>query len=295
MSLPDWSGIAVDLEARSGVRLQVASVRSEASGCINEGFRCGSSDGEVFIKLNSVKHLEMFAAEAAGLAEIAGTGTLRVPAPLAAGSSGEYAYLAMEYLELGRGLPDTPRRLGERLAEMHSHRWDRFGWHRDNTIGTTLQRNDPDDIWVRFFRDQRLGYQLELAAEGGFDDLAEPGAELMEKLPLFFTRHSPEPSLLHGDLWGGNHDAMPGGDPVVFDPAVYYGDREADLAMTQLFGGFAPSFYEAYHHVWPVEADYEVRAELYNLYHVLNHANLFGLGYAKQARGMMERLLEELG
>lgn len=168
-----------------------------------------------------------------------------------------------------------------------------FGFAQENFIGTTAQPNGWKDSWIDFWREQRLGYQLELAQHNGYGgELQKQGELLMEKLPEFFADFQPVPSLLHGDLWGGNHAFLTDGTPVIFDPAPYYGDREADLAMTELFGGFDSEFYSAYRAAWPLHAGYGKRKILYNLYHILNHANLFGGGYASQAEGMMRRLLD---
>ena len=184
--------------------------------------------------------------------------------------------------------------LGQRLAGLHRSSAERFGWHRDNTIGATPQSNRWTASWIEFWRTQRLGFQLELAARNGYGgSLQRRGEQLLAQLDALLA-HDPAPSLLHGDLWGGNAAATPAGEPVLFDPACYYGDREADLAMTELFGGFAPAFYSAYRDTWQVDAGYAVRRDLYNLYHVLNHLNLFGGGYRAQAEGMIERLLSEV-
>ncbi len=235
----------------------------------------------------------MFEAEAKGLREIAAAGAVRVPAPVCFGVAGGRAFLALEYLELAGGEGDA--RLGEQLARLHRHVGDRFGWHMDNTIGATPQINTPMTDWVAFFRRHRLGFQLRLAAERGLGGgLQRKGERLMADMDVLFSGHDPAPSLLHGDLWGGNRGSLTDGTPVVFDPAVYYGDREADLAMTGLFGGFGPDFYAAYRAAWPLDDGYPVRRELYNLYHILNHANLFDGGYAARAESMMDRLLAEL-
>jgi len=186
----------------------------------------------------------------------------------------------------------TDELLGRQLAALHRVTHTRFGWHRDNTIGSTPQINTQKNDWVTFYREQRLRYQLELAAENGYGgSLQRRGEQLLERLPAFFISYRPRPSLLHGDLWGGNHAALTDGTPVIFDPAVYYGDREADLAMTELFGGFGSGFYSAYRAAWPLDPGYRVRKDLYNLYHVLNHLNLFGGGYRGQAEQMVDRLL----
>ncbi|MFQ5486860.1 MAG: fructosamine kinase family protein, partial [Gammaproteobacteria bacterium] len=156
--------------------------------------------------------------------------------------------------------------------------------------------NTPDEDWPRFWQQRRLGYQLQLAARNGYDDgLRQRGERLLEAVPLFFNGRQPPPALLHGDLWSGNYAVTRSGEPVIFDPAVYYGDREADLAMTELFGGFPAAFYDAYNEAWPLAPAYRVRKTLYNLYHILNHLNLFGAAYLSQAQAMMEQLLSEVG
>jgi fructosamine-3-kinase len=212
------------------------------------------------------------------------------------GSAAGQAFLALEWIEFGGASSHTESALGERLARLHRVTAPRFGWHRDNTIGATAQHNDWSDDWVRFLAAHRLGFQLDLAARHGAGGrLVERGHRLCERLGEFFADHRPRPSLLHGDLWGGNWAADPAGDPVIFDPAVYFGDREADLAMTRLFGGFGRAFYAAYEAAWPLDPGAAERVALYNLYHVLNHLNLFGGGYRSQAEAMIERLLAALG
>jgi fructosamine-3-kinase len=171
-----------------------------------------------------------------------------------------------------------------------------FGWERDNTIGRTRQPNRWCDDWVEFFVHMRLEPQLALAeARGEPAALLDLGRAVCEHMGVLFTSYRPMPSLVHGDLWGGNWGVTRDGRPVVFDPSCYYGDREVDLAMTRLFGGFGAAFYAAYQAAWPLDQAAGTRRTLYNLYHVLNHAHLFGGGYAKQAIGMMRRLLAEIG
>ena len=166
---------------------------------------------------------------------------------------------------------------------------------KSNFIGTTPQPNAWKDNWIDFWREQRLGFQLQLAATNGYgSQLQSLGENLLDALPAFFEGYAPQPSLLHGDLWNGNHAYQADGTPTLFDPAVYYGDRECDIAMTELFGGYSADFYSAYRASWSLDAGYSVRRDLYNLYHILNHANLFGGGYARQAEQMMQRLLVEI-
>ena len=244
-----------------------------------------------FRKSGPASSADMFAAEAEGLLELAKPGVIRVPEVLNYGVEGNQAFIEIEFLELGRPTPAHNERMGRQLAALHTTTADRFGWHRDNTIGLTPQHNEWSDDWVAFFRERRLGFQLRLAAQNGYA-LLEDGEMLMKRLPALFASYTPEPSLLHGDLWGGNWGVCDD-EPVIFDPAVYYGDRESDLAMTRLFGGFGSAFYTSYEEAAPLAPGHRVRNDLYQLYHVLNHLNLFGSGYLGQARSLIQSLLRE--
>jgi len=260
-------------------------------GDTHQAFQLEGTDGSrYFFKLNEARHHALFIAEAAGLQAIAATNTIRVPQAITHGASDGISFLALEHLQLD-GRRDT-RRLGAQLAALHRHSADRFGFTQDNFIGSTPQPNDWTDDWLDFWREQRLGHQLRFAAQNGYGgELQRLGAQLMAALPAFFAGYSPQPSLLHGDLWGGNHGFLADGTPTLFDPAAYYGDRECDIAMTELFGGYPADFYAAYQAAWPLDAGYARRRALYNLYHILNHANLFGGGYARQAESMISALL----
>lgn len=289
-----WDSICENIANVTGDRVSPQGQDSIGGGCINQAFRLRSSHCDYFIKLNQSHQLPMFAAEARGLQEIVDSKTLRAPRPICWGQQGDNAYLVLEYLELGggRGGMDT---LGQGLAAMHRVTGPRYGWEIDNTIGSTPQLNTYTDDWITFWRELRLGYQLELAGQNGFGGrLQKRGGQLLDSLPSLLEGHDPEPSLLHGDLWSGNFAIMSDGVPVIYDPAVYYGDREADLAMTELFGGFGNRFYGAYRDAWQIDEGYSVRKTLYNLYHILNHLNLFGGGYLSQAEGMIDRLLGEI-
>jgi len=233
-----------------------------------------------FVKTGTAARADAFAAEADGLQALKRAG-LRVPEVVSQGVDGGRAFLVLEHLEL-QSKGDFAA-LGRMLAAAHRHAGPRFGWHRDNYIGATPQQNGWCDDWSEFWRDRRLRPQLELARKNGFD-LEEKN--LLELL----AGHQPLPCLLHGDLWRGNAGFVAGG-PVVFDPAVYYGDREADLAMTELFGGFPPAFYASYNENYPLESGYRQRKHLYNLYHLLNHLNLFGGGYLGQVTQTLRLLL----
>lgn len=263
----------------------------EGGGSINQVGLIEGAGQRYFVKLNRAERLAMFEAEAEGLAEIAATGTVRVPNPVCHGTAADKAFLVLEYLDLLPGDDNQAALLGERLAALHRHVGERFGWHRDNTLGTTPQPNAWRSDWIAFLREQRLAHQLRLLSDPG---LSEQTAPVLERLGEFFRDYTPAPSLIHGDLWGGNWSGCEGGEPVIFDPAAYYGDREMEMAMTELFGGFPRAFQRAYRGAWPLDEGYERRKPLYLLYHVLNHANLFGGGYLSQARSLIERLHRQL-
>jgi protein-ribulosamine 3-kinase len=268
--------------------------RTVSGGSIHRCVRYESASGAIFVKTGSP--IEVLQAESAGLTALAQAQAVRVPRVLASGVTDEGSFLALEWIELRSATKASEAMLGEQLAWQHRSRQRRFGWDRDNTIGATPQPNPWADEWVAFLRDHRLLHQLKLAeSRGASADTLERGRLLCELLGAFFSSYPPTPSLLHGDLWSGNWGTDDDGMPVIFDPAVYYGDREADIAMTRLFGGFGHAFYTTYQSTWPLDAAAGTRSTLYNLYHVLNHYNLFGGGYETQAQGMIDRLLAELG
>jgi fructosamine-3-kinase len=232
-----------------------------------------------FLKTNGAEYSDAFAAEADGLRALRDAG-LPAPEPLACGVVGRHAYLLLEFLALTS--QGDFAALGRMLANAHRKPGPRFGWARDNYIGSTPQKNAWCDEWAEFWQERRLRPQIELARRNGFD-LKMPDSQIILK------NHKPQPSLLHGDLWSGNAGFTKEG-PVVFDPAVYHGDREADLAMTELFGGFPREFYKIYNETFPLDAGYEKRKHLYNLYHLLNHLNLFGGGYLGQVKSCLRLL-----
>jgi fructosamine-3-kinase len=234
----------------------------------------------------------MFEAEADGLREIGSTQAIRVPEILGCGIENGESFLELERFSFDRATAETEAKLGKQLAKLHRYTAERFGWFRDNTIGPTPQINTWSDDWISFFRVHRLDYQLELATANGYGTaVQERGSKLASNLESLFDGYAPVASLLHGDLWGGNWGSV-NGEPVIFDPAVYYGDRESDIAMTLLFGGFGRSFYEAYEKSWPMAAGHEQRRKLYQLYHVLNHLNLFGRSYLGRATELLAQLAQ---
>lgn len=289
--MPDWARLEASLAASDIV---VRSRQPVAGGDIAAAFRVETEAGPVFLKTLPAAEGGILEAERDGLAALAATATIRTPTVLASGATERDAWLALEWLDL-RGLSGAAEReLGRALAKLHRTTNDRFGWHRDNFIGRTPQKNDWQADWPAFFRDSRLGFQLRLASTAGYTGrLQDRGRALLEAMPEFFATYRPAPSLLHGDLWAGNAAAV-GGTPAIFDPAVYFGDRETDLAMTRLFGGYGPAFYEAYDSEFPLDSGYARREPLYQLYHVLNHVNLFGSAYSNRAESLIDRLLSEL-
>lgn len=291
----DWQHIATTISNTLGEAFSIDRHSSMGGGCINSAYRIEGGGKSFFVKINRGELLDMFEAEAEGLAELNKPGVIRVPKPVCTGISSGQAFIVMEDLPFGGGGRDAMQVFGRQLAEMHRFTAAQFGWQRDNTIGATPQPNDWRNDWLTFWREHRLGHQLKLASrQGSSHRMLDKGDTLLEHTGDFFVDYQPVASLLHGDLWSGNYSILASGEPVIFDPAVYYGDREADMAMTELFGGFGGDFYGAYNEVWPLDQGYSQRKTFYNLYHILNHFVLFGGGYGSQAEGMMDRLLSEV-
>ncbi len=288
-----WQQIEQDVSAFTGKPFNIIEKQVIHGGDINNAFKVSDGKQHYFVKTNRQRLAYMFEAEARALSELFQTHTIQVPEPVSHGVSGHESYFVMSWLELS-GSP-SGEKFGHKMAELHKNTNDQFGFFIDNTIGSTRQLNQWSNDWIDFWQKQRLGYQLELAKQNGFGgELYGLGVELIEKVPCFFQTYKPQASLLHGDLWAGNWSADPKGNPVIFDPASYYGDREADLAMMELFGNPGRKFYDAYQEVYPLDEGYALRKNLYNVYHILNHANLFAGSYAMQAQNMIENLLAEV-
>jgi protein-ribulosamine 3-kinase len=276
--------------------LQDARWNADGHSGWGQSFSLAAGSARYFVKAASGRYASTVEAEADGLAALATTRTIRVPQVVAQLTSNDTSILVLEWLDL-RGSREGAA-LGRALAALHRSMpphgpgGERFGWHCDNWIGGTPQQNGWSDDWCTFFRDRRLAPQLDLAMRnGGGVDLERAGERLLRDLASLLGDRQPQPSLLHGDLWSGNAATLANAEPAVFDPAVYVGDREADIAMTELFGRFGADFYATYREAWPLDADYAVRRDVYNLYHVLNHFNLFGGGYLAQAKALVARLL----
>ena len=296
--MPDWSNIEHKISTSVGRPFLIKNQSGIGGGDTNQAYRIDGvftdedEPASFFIKLNQASRLAMFEAEAEGLQEIEKAQAIHVPHVICSGVEGNQSFLVLEQLSLASGITDSAKQLGQQLALMHKCSSSSFGWHRDNTIGSTKQINTQKENWIDFWREQRLGFQLNLAKQNGAGhSLYSKGEKLLNNLENLFTGYKPKASLLHGDLWSGNYGYSKEGSPVIFDPAVYYGDREADIAMTELFGGFPTEFYSSYNNAWPLDKGYQQRKKLYNLYHILNHFNMFGGGYAMQAENMIEQLL----
>jgi fructosamine-3-kinase len=281
-----------------------------AGGCIHSAWALRLADGtRLFAKTGQAAVLPCLEREREGLEALAtaSAGELVVPRPLHCGLSGGQAVLVMAWLDLddGRGHPGVDRdqaweRAGVALARLHRRSAETggegFGWHCDNFIGTNIQRNGWSRDWGQFFAQQRLGVQLGLAAAAG--RRLRGHQDLLDRTPHWLNAHGALPCLVHGDLWAGNAALLPreGSAPgpmaaALFDPAVHRADREVDLAMAQLFGGFPQAFFSGYDLEWPRPPGHPRRRRLYDLYHLLNHANLFGGGYWQQAQGVIDQLL----
>ncbi|MEL6911249.1 MAG: fructosamine kinase family protein [Cyanobacteria bacterium J06643_13] len=285
-----WTEIAQAISQATGQEFAIADTQSVSGGCINQGYKISSSDAVYFVKINAASQVEMFAAEALGVKQMSATQTITVPQPLCWGTAGNSSYIVLQWLDLARGDDRSWTAMGHQLAALHREGTnENFGWSQNNTIGSTPQINTWMSNWADFFAQQRIGYQLKLAQRrgGSFPELNRVVDAVRDKL----ADRKPQPSLVHGDLWSGNAAIAADGSPVIFDPATYYGDRETDIAMTELFGGFPSAFYRGYNEAWQLDDGYQQRKNVYNLYHVLNHFNLFGGGYGNQARRIIEKIV----
>ncbi len=303
-----WDNIAARISEVTGEKFSIDHRHSVSGGCINQGYAISSSSRTYFAKINQASQVAMFEAEALGLQQMRETETIRVPEPICWGTEENWAYIVLEWLDLGsRGGDLTWEEMGRKLAEMHKCTPPNppllrggekanstllrggFGWDINNTIGSTVQINNWTANWAEFWAEHRIAYQLKLARRRGGN--FPQGESLLKVIPELLAGYEPQPSLVHGDLWGGNAGVTSAGEPVIFDPAAYLGDREVDIAMTELFGGFPAEFYRGYNQVLPLDSGYEKRKTLYNLYHILNHFNLFGGSYASQANQMINLIL----
>jgi fructosamine-3-kinase len=284
-----WDTIEAQIQHATGMSFNPSDRRSVSGGSINQASRISDGQQSYFVKLNQANQVTMFEAEALGLEDLAASRSIRVPQPICWGTVKNNSYIVLEWIDLGRGTPSAWVELGRQLAYLHRTASAKgFGWARNNTIGSTPQPNPWMQDWADFFIEHRIGYQLQLAQSRGANFAH---ADRLLRAIASQLSHHPAPSLVHGDLWSGNAGFSAAGEPVIFDPAVYWGDREVDIAMTELFGGFPQEFYEGYRAEWPLDSGYEQRKRIYNLYHILNHFNLFSGSYRAQAEQMMAQII----
>ena len=274
--MPESNDLHADLCHALGIEATSAHLKRIGGGDSHPAAHLESGDRQWFIKWNTADRLDQFEAELDALRRLSVDGGPTLPVGIAAGSNGTQAWLITEWLDFQpRG--DAPA-LGRRLARLHRESQEQFGWPAGNHLGATRQDNRPHGSWPEFWWSRRLAPQVDLARGSGLtlgvDD------ETLRAASAQLLRHNPCPALVHGDLWGGNHAYLTDGSPAIFDPAPYFGDRETDLAMMRLFGGFDPLVFEAYESAWPLPPGASERLSLYQLYHLLNHYNLFGSGWA---------------
>ena len=273
------------------LKSKIKSLSSLSGGCISDAYKITMSDGSnYFLKYNQAISNDMFIKEANGLTELAKANAIRIPEVL----SFDEDFILLEYIPTGNKKKNFFEEFGRSFAKMHKHTSESFGFYEDNFIGSNPQKNIPNEneksSWVNFYFKKRILYQLQLAEQLGIStpELRKGISKLENKIHEIIGDTQEKPSLLHGDLWGGNYMVDENGNAVLIDPAVYYGHREADLGMTKLFGGFSSEFYRAYNETFPLEDGYDYRENIYKLYHVLNHLNLFGGGYYSQALSIIK-------
>lgn len=284
-----WQAISEQLSETLMFSFVIQEKVKLTGGDISESYMISDGEQRYFVKLNSRDFLPNFEIEADNIRTLRETRTVYVPELVDIGHSKHNSFLILNYLPTKPlESADASYTFGRQLAELHQ--WGEqkeFGFDQDNFIGNTIQPNHWDRRWARFFAEQRIGWQLQLIKEKGVTlvDITD-FTHLIQDL---LTSHQPRPSLLHGDLWHGNVANTAFG-PICYDPSCYWGDRECDIAMTELFGGFQPEFYQGYESIAPLDLGYSDRKHIYNLYHILNHYNLFGGHYLDEAQQLIDRI-----
>jgi len=292
------SGKKLDSRIKNRIELElgekIISQNSVSGGCINDArIITTKANKQYFVKLNYNHPSDMFRKESNGLIEIKKSNSIRIPEVFFVNDD----FIILEVIKSGTRKKFFFEEFGSRFALMHKFYGKSFGFYEDNYIGSNIQKNIPDDEdknnWIKFFFNKRLYFQFKLAEQNGYasEELRKLFVKLENKIDTILNSEIEKPSLLHGDLWSGNYMVDENGEACLIDPAVYYGNREADLAMTKLFGGFDQKFYNAYQEAYPLLDGYNYRENIYKLYHVLNHLNLFGMGYYGQAIDLIEYYL----
>ncbi|WP_158969576.1 fructosamine kinase family protein [Paraglaciecola sp. L3A3] len=283
-----WHFISEQISQSTQHEFICDDVREMPEGNSHQTFRISDGKNRFFVKVNDKVKLSNFQAEAEGLEHLSKTHLFKVPKVITSGIVSNHSFLALEYIHLCAGSNDEHYKFGQCLANMHQQNSQQmYGWQEDNFIGLTPQVNKWHKHWSHFFAEQRIGFMLQLLAEKGHK-LADID-KVVHSVEKLLAGHNPLPSMLHGDLWS-NNTGFYKQQAVIFDPAFYFGDRETDLAMTELFGRFPDSFYQGYDNIWPLDNDYIYRKPIYQLYHTLNHALLFEGYYLDSAKVILKNL-----
>jgi fructosamine-3-kinase len=283
-----WHYIGQQISQQIQQKFNCDEVRQVTSGDSHRAFTVSDGKQHFFIKINEKLHLANFNGEVEGLEHLTSTELFKIPKVICTGTVSDHSFLVLEYIQIESGTKDNWFQFGQNLAQLHkNHTQKMYGWQEDNFIGLTVQPNCWQNNWSVFFSEQRIGFILQLLLEKGHD-LADID-RVVNTVKSLLKGHHPKASMLHGDLWQGN-TGFHKGQPVLYDPAFYFGDRETDLAMSELFGRFPDPFYQGYSDKWPIDADYLFRKPVYQLYHVLNHALLFGGHYLNSARSTLKNL-----
>jgi protein-ribulosamine 3-kinase len=278
------------LQSITGKDHLVMDIKNIHGGDTSDTWQIQTDEDELFLKKHSLDDSDICASEWQGLKELSKSDDIRIPKCFGTMELDSNCYLLLEHLHLHTHTPSSMALLGTQVAKMHKITAEKHGFHHNNYIGSNPQINNWSDTWIDFYTHCRLMPQAYMSGDAFIEIKAE---HLAAKIPSFFEDYKPVPSLLHGDLWSGNTAAIDEETPVIFDPSVYYGDRETDIAMTEMFGGFPPEFYKAYNTEWPLHSGYTKRKLLYNLYHSLNHYNMFGGSYLEQSKKIFNTLLEK--
>ncbi len=283
-----WRYVSRHINAITQEDQSINTLTRVNGGDICESFQLRLGNSAYFVKTHHKTPQNMFRKEAHSLNIIA-RATQSAPKVICEGKCADTSFPILSYIEMHT--TGDEKRLGELVAKLHTSTADQFGWIEDNYIGLTLQRNDLMSSWSQFWWDMRLAPQIHMAIEKGYKALNQYQAPLKEAVTTQLSDHKITPTLLHGDLWSGNKGYDTNGKPIIYDPACYYGDPEVDIAMTELFGGFGTVFYESYYQLHPKKSGYTDRKPIYNLYHILNHLNLFGEGYFQESERMIRTIL----
>ncbi|MFT5676989.1 MAG: fructosamine-3-kinase [Paraglaciecola sp.] len=283
-----WHFISDQISQQIGNDFICDDIREVPDGDSHKAFKISDGKRRFFVKINDKDQLTNFEAESTGLDHLQKAEIFRVPKVICLGTVSNHSFLVLEHINMQPGSKQAWFEFGQKLAQLHKLQTQQmYGWQEDNFIGLTPQPNQWQKKWGCFFAEQRIGFMLQLLSEQGHE-LADID-HVVDLVKQLLTGHNPTPSMLHGDLWQGN-TGFNNDQAVLFDPAFYFGDREAELAMTELFSRFPGDFYHGYEDVWPVDLDYQYRKPVYQLYHILNHALLFGGQYLHSAKSNLNNL-----